>query len=83
MIVQQNYLILADNDVLKIYDLRTFESLKGHGAPINTLLSYQDQIVSASSDGTIRIWNLNKLVYILKGHKGGVLCMKFLPDMWL
>lgn len=85
-IMKQNYLILADNDVLKIYDLRTFESLKtlkGHGAPINTLLSYQDQIVSASSDGTIRIWNLNKLIHILKGHKGGVLCMKFLPDMRL
>lgn len=48
--------------------------LEGHIATVRSLAIHNDVIVSASYDGTARIWSLEKkeCTHVLKGHEGQI-----------
>jgi WD40 repeat protein len=58
--------------------------LAGHAAPIRIAAVSPDglHIVTASDDGTARIWDSKsgKEVFTFSGHEGAVLCATFSPD---
>ena len=53
--------------------------LDGHGAAVNAIQIDRDQIVSASGDRSIKIWNVKdgRLVRTLPGHQKGIACVQF------
>jgi WD40 repeat protein/tRNA A-37 threonylcarbamoyl transferase component Bud32 len=58
--------------------------LKGHTKPVRSLAFSPDskRLASGSSDGTVRLWNLDKGMepLVLKGHNGWVITVAFSPD---
>lgn len=62
----------------------TFVELKGHTADVSCVDFAPDgsQVLSASSDHTVKIWDANKgtLLKTLRGHDGWVLSGAFTPD---
>ncbi|MBD2492862.1 WD40 repeat domain-containing protein [Nostoc sp. FACHB-280] len=69
-------LISADSSLLR--------TLTGHTASVNVVAITPDgkQVISASSDKTIKVWNLakGKELVTLTGHKGGVTAIAVTPD---
>ena len=53
--------------------------LDGHGAAVNAVQIDRDQIVSASGDRNIKIWNVKdgRLIRTLPGHQKGIACVQF------
>lgn len=53
--------------------------LDGHAAAVNAIQIDRDQIVSASGDRNIKIWNVKdgRLVRTLPGHQKGIACVQF------
>lgn len=53
--------------------------LDGHGAAVNAIQIDRDQIVSASGDRNIKIWNVRdgRLIRTLPGHQKGIACVQF------
>ncbi|KAF2224925.1 WD40-repeat-containing domain protein [Elsinoe ampelina] len=63
-------------------DLEPFSllsSLRGHGAAVNAIQIYEDTIVSASGDRTIRMWNIKtgECIREINGHVKGIACVQF------
>lgn len=60
------------------------QTLAGHGGEVNSVTVTPDgrRAISASLDGTLRIWNLGtgQTEHILFGHKGMVLSVTIVPD---
>ncbi|KAI9844124.1 MAG: hypothetical protein M1838_002320 [Thelocarpon superellum] len=54
-------------------------TLHGHNAAVNAIQVHGDQIVSASGDRTIKIWNLQSGVCVMTipGHNKGIACVQF------
>ncbi|KAI9838293.1 MAG: hypothetical protein M1819_005561 [Sarea resinae] len=54
-------------------------TLDGHGAAVNAIQVYEDQIVSASGDRTIKVWDIHTgdCLKTLPGHKKGIACVQF------
>jgi len=71
-----------DDGTTQIRDLATknlVETLAGHAAAV-TYVDYTDaHVVTASRDGTARIWT-GKQAIVLAGHRGEVWCAKLSPD---
>jgi F-box and WD-40 domain protein 1/11 len=53
--------------------------LDGHAAAVNAIQIDRDQIVSASGDRNIKIWDVKdgRLVRTLPGHQKGIACVQF------
>lgn len=51
----------------------------GHGAAVNAIQILGDQIVSASGDRLIKVWNVltGKMVKSIPGHLKGIACVQF------
>lgn len=57
-------------------ELLTFD---GHGAAVNAIQIYRDEIVSASGDRKIMLWNIKKgtLTRTFTGHNKGIACVQY------
>lgn len=55
----QHYIIIADNDILKLIDTKKQEikSLKGHRSSILSVICDENRVISMSRDGGINIWD--------------------------
>lgn len=53
--------------------------LEGHHAAVNAVQIYGDEIVSASGDRTVKVWNWKeqKLTKTLIGHTKGIACVQY------
>ncbi|TGO10327.1 hypothetical protein BTUL_0138g00140 [Botrytis tulipae] len=53
--------------------------LKGHGAAVNAVQVLGDEVVSASGDRTVKIWNWRKstCTRTLIGHSKGIACVQY------
>ncbi|KAA8648700.1 hypothetical protein EYZ11_010689 [Aspergillus tanneri] len=54
-------------------------SMEGHGAAVNAIQINEDEIVSASGDRLIKVWNLRNgaCKKTLIGHEKGIACVQF------
>ncbi|KAI9814600.1 MAG: hypothetical protein M1827_003156 [Pycnora praestabilis] len=54
-------------------------TLDGHGAAVNAIQVYEDQVVSASGDRTVKLWNVHTggCEMTLIGHTKGIACIQF------
>jgi F-box and WD-40 domain protein 1/11 len=53
--------------------------LEGHGAAVNAVQIHGNEVVSASGDRTVKIWNWpeNKCTRTLVGHTKGIACIQY------
>ncbi len=53
--------------------------LEGHQAAVNAIQLYKDQIVSASGDRNVKLWNIHNgdCEMTLPGHMKGIACVQF------
>jgi F-box and WD-40 domain protein 1/11 len=53
--------------------------LEGHGAAVNALQIHENEVVSASGDRTVKIWNWpeQKCTRTLVGHTKGIACVQY------
>lgn len=53
--------------------------VEGHGAAVNAMQLHGDEIVTASGDRTIKVWNIRTgtCVKTLMGHEKGIACVQF------
>ncbi|PZV10947.1 MAG: hypothetical protein DCF22_15525 [Leptolyngbya sp.] len=66
-----------------VYSVRELNRLEGHTSGVNYVSFSPDRktIATASTDNTIRLWNLNgRLLNTLEGHKGAINSLSFSPD---
>ncbi|KAF4552633.1 WD domain-containing protein 12 [Elsinoe fawcettii] len=54
-------------------------SLRGHGAAVNAIQIYENTIVSASGDRTVRMWDIKtgECIREISGHVKGIACVQF------
>ncbi|KAH7135561.1 hypothetical protein B0J11DRAFT_162941 [Dendryphion nanum] len=54
-------------------------TLEGHGAAVNAIQIYDGQIVSASGDRTVKVWDVRtgKCQRTFPGHSKGIACVQF------
>lgn len=54
-------------------------ALEGHSAAINAIQLHEDEIVSASGDRLIKVWNIRTgaCTRTIMGHKKGIACVQF------
>lgn len=54
-------------------------TLEGHGAAVNAIQIYDGQIVSASGDRNVKVWNVRtgKCMKTIGGHTKGIACVQF------
>ncbi|TVY58354.1 Beta-TrCP [Lachnellula suecica] len=54
-------------------------SLEGHGAAVNAVQIYGDEVVSASGDRTVKVWNWPEraCTRTLLGHTKGIACVQY------
>ena len=83
--IDKNLIVLGcnkDEHVLEIWDIQQEKSVltySGHNEIINCLLfTKENQLVSASCDESIKIWNKSKCLKTLYGHLGSVHCLEIL-----
>ncbi|KAL1629053.1 hypothetical protein SLS56_005607 [Neofusicoccum ribis] len=62
---------------LKEYNL--LMTLDGHSAAVNAIQCYDDQIVSASGDRTVKVWDVHTggCLKTIPGHTKGIACVQF------
>jgi F-box and WD-40 domain protein 1/11 len=63
--------------LLKPYTL--LMTVQGHGAAVNAMQIHGDEIVTASGDRTIKVWNIRTgaCSKTLTGHEKGIACIEF------
>ncbi|KAJ5138707.1 uncharacterized protein N7515_003555 [Penicillium bovifimosum] len=54
-------------------------TVRGHGAAVNAMQIHGDEIVTASGDRTIKVWNIRTgaCTKTLTGHEKGIACIEF------
>ncbi|KAJ3569400.1 hypothetical protein NP233_g5071 [Leucocoprinus birnbaumii] len=81
MLLSRNRIITASDDhTMNVYSPFTGElihSLEGHEGGIWTIDTFQDTLVSGSTDCTVRIWNLEsgRCTHVFGGHTSTVRCL--------
>ncbi|KAJ5168331.1 uncharacterized protein N7482_003925 [Penicillium canariense] len=62
---------------LKAYSL--LMTVEGHGAAVNAMQLHGDEIVTASGDRMIKVWNIRNgtCMKTLMGHEKGIACVQF------
>ena len=70
------------DDTLRLWRDGEDLTLSGHEADITALAVHHDQIVSASEDKTLKVWNLDtgKLEHTHRGHADTIRCLAIAPD---
>jgi F-box and WD-40 domain protein 1/11 len=70
---------MANRQIKSLLPYTQLMVLDGHAAAVNAIQIDQDQIVSASGDRNIKIWNVKdgRLVRTLPGHQKGIACVQF------
>lgn len=70
---------LANGTVKHIKAWSHLLTFVGHGAAVNAIQILGDQIVSASGDRMIKVWNVltGKMVKSIPGHLKGIACVQF------
>lgn len=55
------------------------QSLEGHGAAVNAIQVYDNKIVSASGDRTIKLWDIQsgQCLRTFPGHTKGIACVQY------
>lgn len=70
---------MANRQIKSLLPYSHLMTLDGHAAAVNAIQIDGDQIVSASGDRNIKIWNVKdgRLVRTLPGHQKGIACVQF------
>jgi F-box and WD-40 domain protein 1/11 len=73
---------LTENELLNMKPLREYSllmALEGHGAAVNAIQILDSQIVSASGDRQVKIWNVKtgECLKTISGHNKGIACVQF------
>ena len=70
---------LANKQIKSLAPYTQLMVLDGHAAAVNAIQIDRDQIVSASGDRNIKIWNVKdgRLLRTLPGHLKGIACVQF------
>jgi F-box and WD-40 domain protein 1/11 len=80
------YILNIDNltevELLNMKPLREYSllmALEGHGAAVNAIQILDNQIVSASGDRQVKIWNVKtgECLKTISGHNKGIACVQF------
>ena len=90
-IVVNRLVSAADDNTLRVFDLqgrpRLWKEIRGHGGRVRAcvVLEQGGQILSASHDHTVKVWNLDgyqeqRVFQRLTGHDGAVLAATFAPN---
>ncbi|KAB2575379.1 hypothetical protein BFW01_g6136 [Lasiodiplodia theobromae] len=71
-----------ENQHLNFKPLKEFSllmTLDGHSAAVNAIQCYEDQIVSASGDRTVKVWDIHTgaCLKTIPGHTKGIACVQF------
>ncbi|KAK8170785.1 WD40-repeat-containing domain protein [Phyllosticta citrichinensis] len=81
-----NYIVRMDAEMqsqqLNFKPLPAFSllmTLEGHTAAVNAIQTYDDQIVSASGDRTVKVWDIRTgtCLKTIPGHTKGIACVQF------
>lgn len=86
LVTNKYYITGLNSHIIKIWDKTVFKSddenkkpikiLRGHNGKINSIIMIgENEIASASSDGTIKVWNIEnkEILLTLKGHSAPVM----------
>jgi F-box and WD-40 domain protein 1/11 len=73
---------LTEQELLSMKPLREYSllmALEGHGAAVNAIQILDSQIVSASGDRQVKIWNVKtgECLKTISGHNKGIACVQF------
>ncbi|KAH6633452.1 hypothetical protein C7974DRAFT_171875 [Boeremia exigua] len=77
-----NMQAIAENNSLRFTPLRPYNlimTLGGHGAAVNAIQILDGQIVSASGDRTVKVWDVRTgaCIRTFSGHSKGIACVQF------
>lgn len=70
---------LANRQIQPLAPYSLLMTLDGHGAAVNAIQMNEDEIVSASGDRLIKVWNIHNgaCLKTLMGHNKGIACVQF------
>jgi F-box and WD-40 domain protein 1/11 len=70
---------IADGHIKTIMPYELLMTLEGHQAAVNAIQIDKDEIVSASGDRHIKVWNIHdgSCLKTLPGHQKGIACVQF------
>ncbi|KAJ8105823.1 hypothetical protein OPT61_g9948 [Boeremia exigua] len=73
---------LVETQNLRFTPLRPYNlimTLEGHGAAVNAIQILEGQIVSASGDRTVKVWDVRTgaCIRTFQGHSKGIACVQF------
>ncbi|KAJ5544957.1 hypothetical protein N7535_006656 [Penicillium sp. DV-2018c] len=70
---------IAHDQYKRILPYTLLMTVQGHGAAVNAMQIHGDEIVTASGDRTIKVWNIRTgaCSRTLTGHEKGIACIEF------
>ncbi|CAL5874721.1 uncharacterized protein PFLUO_LOCUS9022 [Penicillium psychrofluorescens] len=70
---------MANEQIKPVPAYSRLMSMEGHGAAVNAMQLHGDEIVTASGDRMIKVWNIRTgaCVKTLMGHEKGIACVQF------
>ncbi|KAF2137563.1 uncharacterized protein K452DRAFT_301765 [Aplosporella prunicola CBS 121167] len=75
----QNQQLNAQLNYKPLKEFTLLMTLEGHSAAVNAIQTYDDQVVSASGDRTVKVWDIHTGVCLktIPGHTKGIACVQF------
>ena len=70
---------LTDKQMQRLPRFTALMTIESHGAAVNAVHIHKDQLVSASGDRSLMIWNIHSGVRtgVCMGHKKGIACVQY------